>query len=436
MTASRARRALLWAAVVTAAVTTTAAAFADRLHLEGGGTIDTDDWWIEGDRLLYRSEAGTIGIPRSAVLQIERGEPAARRPAAAGRTEVPDPGPRRPPADLARLLAEGRAALDRAEFEAAADLYGEALRLADPDVQLPRVGYALSRIALGDDALAAGVVLDGLARDPHHPGLLELLGDLRNREERVADAVSAWRSAFERAPSDRLRHKIEKAERELEVGRYYDLTTTSHFNLRYDGDVDRELTAAVTTHLEQRFWTVADELAHTPPQPITVLLYPRRQFRDVTQAPEWVGGLYDGKIRVPLGGLRRLDPPATAVLTHELTHAIVHSKTRGHCPRWLHEGLAQRFEGKRLGRADRDEIRRRLAAGDPADWESRGFSYPLALSLTLHLEARNGFHRVVDLLEELGRGASLDDALRAVYGFDYAALCRSWGDDLDAPPER
>lgn len=405
----------------------------DRLHLEGGGTIVVAEWWIEGGTLFYRSAAGTIGIPRDAVLKIEPG-PA---PAQTETQAQPAPAPKTAASatlssDVLRTLRDAKLALERRDFEVAADLYGRVLADPDldPDFHLPRVGYALSRIALDEDAAALGVVLDGLARDPHDPALLELLGDLRNREERVHDAVRAWRTAFDREPSDRLRAKIEKAERELAIGRDYEMTTTSHFNLRFDGAADPRLTQAVSEYLEQRYWIVGEALEHTPDQPITVLLYPKIEFRDVTRAPENVGGLFDGKIRAPLGGLRRLDPAAAAVLTHELTHAIVHSKTRGNCPRWLHEGLAQHFEGKRLGRAELRQVAERLQAGDPADWESRGFSYALALSLTEYLAGRSGFHRLVDLLDELAGGADLDSGMRRTYGMDYASLCRQWRDSL------
>jgi len=64
------------------------------------------------------------------------------------------------------------------------------------------------------------------------------LGDLRDCEERVEDAVRSWRKAFDLAPSDRLREKIFKAERDLQASRDYDFATTSHFNMRFDGEVD------------------------------------------------------------------------------------------------------------------------------------------------------------------------------------------------------
>jgi tetratricopeptide (TPR) repeat protein len=408
---------------------------ADRLHLDGGGVIEVDSWWVEGDVLTYRNADGTIGLPRSIVVRIETtehdstapAEPKKRaapavKPAPAG----PPPATRRVPRRIAQQLREAGAALKARDFETAASLYQ--MLMNDPDVDFfePHVGYSLAQISMGEDDMALSVVLDGLARDPEHGGLLELLGDLRNRQERVEDALSAWRDAFRFAPNDRLRDKILKAERELHAGRDYALNMSSHFNLRYDGDVAPELAEAVNEFLEERYWEMADSFDHAPRQPITVVLYPGQQFRDVTQTPEWVGGLYDGKIRVPLGGLKRLDPVARGLLTHELTHAFVHSKSRGQSPRWLHEGLAQRLEGRTLSPRDRQGVVRRLREVAPAEWQTGGFSYPLALSLTLHLEERRGFDSLVRVLHRLGEGEPFDRAIESVYNTDYPSLCRAW----------
>ena len=39
-----------------------------------------------------------------------------------------------------------------------------------------------------------------------------------------------------------------------------------------------------------------------------MVLYSKEQFRDVTQSPSWAGGLYDGRIRLPVAG--RIDEKA------------------------------------------------------------------------------------------------------------------------------
>ena len=58
-----------------------------------------------------------------------------------------------------------------------------------------------------------------------------------------------------------------------------------------------------------------------------VLLYPNQDFRDITRAPNWVGALNDGKIRIPVSGLTQMTPDLARVLKHELTHSFYHLGT-------------------------------------------------------------------------------------------------------------
>jgi len=406
------------------------AAHADRLVLESGGRIDVERWWVDGDWIRYESAGGTVGLPRSAVVRIEPGPPPARAP----RSSVAAPDAPAPPAaapELAARLDRARGALESRDFERAAGAYGEIVR-ERPGLLAARVGLAVSQIALGRDGSALGVVLDGLALDPQRPELLELLGDLRAREDRVDDALAAWQRAFDVSPLDRLRDKIVKARRELQAGGDFDVAASAHFNLRYDGRIDADLAAEVRDWLESQFWELSELFEHTPEQPITVVLYATREFRDVTLTPEWVGGVYDGKIRVPLGGLHRLDPLARRVLRHELTHAVVHAKTHGNCPRWLHEGLAQIAEGRTLTRADRAALAGLPPLSPADDFADAKLAYPAALSRTRWLEQRRGFSALLDLLERLAAGDPIERAVQKVYGDPLSELNRRWRDDLAA----
>ena len=334
------------------------------------------------------------------------------------------------------LLDDGTTALEKGDFETASRHFFHAMSLKST-AYAARVQYVFCEIQLDQDASALAAVLDGLILHPAGAELHELLGNLKDRDEDLEAALLAWRRAFTLAPNDRLRDKIEKGERDLNLRRDYDFARTSHFNLRYDGAVDEAIAAEVSKHLEERFWELTKLYNHTPRQPITTLLYPNQAFREVTQTAEWVGGLYDGKIRVPLGGLRHLHRAAKRVLTHELTHAVVHSKSRGRSPRWLHEGLAQYSDGTTMDSVKQREVGERLAAlEDAADWEDGDFSYPLAHSLILWLEARRDFSHLVWVLESLGDGQSIDDALQTVYRDGYADLCRRWAADQIARSSR
>lgn len=406
-------------------------AHADRLHLRGGGVIDAARWWIDGDTLHVESEGGTIGLPRSELVSVERTAPAPKRAA-------PAP-PVRPVSAIGsdaealqkaeRLMAEGNAALAARDFDTAIARFYAVIDVV-PDEPGPRVGYAMAEMALGRDAMALPVVLDGLVRRPSDPELQEVLGDLRNRDERVDDALAAWKESFRIAPNDRVRAKIEKAERELAAARNYRFTAAPHFNVKYDGELDPDLAAQVTDYLEDCYAELTALYRDAPPQPITVLLYPKQEFHDVTQLGPEVAGVFDGKIRAPLAGMTRLDARARAILKHELTHAIVQDVSRGACPRWLHEGLAQIAEPRTLRPADEARLARDVRPDAPATWPDRAFSYPAALSLTRYLVDRRGFDSVVAVLERLGDGATLDRAMEAVYGEDYASIARAWAGSL------
>lgn len=411
---------------------------ADVLHLQGGGVIDADRWWIEGDTLHVESAGGQIGLPRTMLVRVEPAaqkaspRPDARngrgKPASDARSIAPTAhSETRVSQETVAKMREGNEALASRDFERAAIKFYEVMEDV-PDAPGPRVGYATAEMALGRNATALPVVLDGLVRDPKSAELHELLGTLYDRDERVEDALASWREAFRLAPSDRVRDKIVKAERELQAGREYRFSAAAHFTLRYDGALDQDLVAAMTDFLEDRFRDLTGTYRHAPSQPITVLLYPKQAFRDVTQAGNEVAGLFDGKIRVPLGGLKRLEPDAERVLSHELTHAIVQSKTRGNCPRWLHEGLAQMSEPRALRRSDIAMLARSVRPNDPATWPEASFSYPSALSFTRYLEKQKGFDVLVDLLARLGDGETLDKALSALYGADYRELATAWAE--------
>jgi tetratricopeptide (TPR) repeat protein len=409
---------------------------ADLLHLQGGGVIDADHWWIEGETLHVDSAGGSVGLPRTMLLRVEpTGAPPVRRALDPKLAGLPTPaaprGPVRVTAEVAAKMKDANAALAARDFDRAALLYYEVLE-AEPNASGPRVGYAAAEMALGRDAVALPVILDGITRDPNDADLHEILGVLRDRDERVEDALAAWREAFRLAPTDRLRDRIEKAERELAAGRDFAYSAAAHFTLRYDGALDQDLVAALTDFLEEQYGGLTQTYRHSPSQPITVLLYPQQAFRDVTQAGREVAGLYDGKIRVPLGGLKHLDPDARRVLTHELTHAIVQSKTRGNCPRWLHEGLAQVAEDRPLRRADLAQLARTVRPDVPGSWPDASFTYPSALSLTRFLADRRGFDLLVALLGRLGDGESLDTALGALYGASYPELAAEWAASLAA----
>src|SRR5439155_11160 len=176
-----------------------------------------------------------------------------------------------------------------------------------------------------------------------------------------------------------------------------------------------------------QFRVLETRFDHYPLQPIIVILYPQRQFYEATQADSNVAGLYDGKIRVPIGGLQQLDAEARHVLVHELAHAFIAGKSHGTAPRWLHEGLAQSIEGKSTGTATGVALAKEFEAlADKETW-GQEFSYPSALSFVEYLDERPGFPALLDVLEAMAKGDAAEAAFEKVTRYSLEELRQARG---------
>jgi hypothetical protein len=163
--------------------------------------------------------------------------------------------------------------------------------------------------------------------------------------ENLDEAISQWNKALALQDNPRLHEAIAKAERERDIaGSYRDLRS-EHFLLRYEGGESEQLSGEVLNSLETSFSGLVLDLDYAPSEIIVALLYPNQAFSDVTRSPNWAGAINDGKIRVPVSGLTRVNADLARVLKHELTHSFVRQITQGRCPTWFNEGLAQLEEG-------------------------------------------------------------------------------------------
>ncbi len=145
--------------------------------------------------------------------------------------------------------------------------------------------------------------------------------------------------------------------------------------------------------------------------------------------PDWVAGVAsaDGLFialqadpsRDPAGAMR-------AVLRHEIAHMALRSATNGNVPRWLNEGYAQYASGTwdwqeawrlrltvlRGGRGVLDALTLRF----PSTRDGARLAYMLSYTAVHELAGLAGEDGLRALFGQLGTGASLDQALRSVFG--------------------
>jgi len=315
-------------------------------------------------------------------------------------------------ANLSRTRVRlGRTASDAGRSEEALAWF-RAAAAADADEGAPREWEASLQLRRGERAEAKRIVLEALQAFPQAAGLLRLRGEIAFLEGELAVAVDSYAAAARLDPSEATSARLAQLVEEQRVFSHYLTDATSHCDSRYDPE-DSALVARMPelhAELEQAWQDVVNRLGVQPRDRLLVLWLSPLRYRGA--APEWSSGLYDGRVRVLVREGGGADPALRATLRHELTHAVLHTFD-GRLPTWLHEGLAQRSEGRDPERA-RAALRGRPltveAAALDGDWtawtdgERLTEAYGIALSFVSWLEERHGGGALPNLLAGLQQG--------------------------------
>ncbi len=113
--------------------------------------------------------------------------------------------------------------------------------------------------------------------------------------------------------------------------------------------------------LDEEYARVRHDLGCVIGSKITAIVIPLATWEQMGHSP-WSGGLFDGRIQVPLVYERsRVGPKMREVFAHEIVHACI--ARLGKHPTWLHEGLAQYLSGVRLSNDNKRILRQAVAAG-------------------------------------------------------------------------
>jgi tetratricopeptide (TPR) repeat protein len=252
--------------------------------------------------------------------------------------------------DAQRLTQQQRAkigfdALNAGKPAEAAAAFAEALRDGPDD---PRIllGAGVAAHQLGHVESARQHLAGALRLDPALTQASLLLGEILYRGNDLNGAIQIYEQALASAPAnERLAARLESWRSEAALHDKFSQKLGVHFTVLFEGPPEAELAKKAVEILESAYARIGSALYTYPPDVITVILYTREQFRDVTQSPSWAGGLFDGRIRVPVQNALKNPAALEKVLAHEFTHALVRSIAPRGVPQWLNEGLALNFEG-------------------------------------------------------------------------------------------
>lgn len=224
-----------------------------------------------------------------------------------------------------------------------------------------------------------------------------------------------------------------KLKREQKVMDDYGDQQTTHFKVQFSKMEQTGVENTVLDILEEAYRIIGSDFNYYPPSSITVILYNEQSFFDVTRAPGWAGGLYDGKIRLPIKGIEGQEELLKRILFHEFTHALVASITP-RCPVWLNEGLAEYFsedeELLKWGAAIGQLIPLRyLEGGFPSNGRLAAVAYLESYTAVTDLIEKHGLYRIKECLDALAKGESLSGAFRTIFGVTYEEFASKWGKD-------
>jgi tetratricopeptide (TPR) repeat protein len=329
-------------------------------------------------------------------------------------------------AQASRAEQVGAQALQDGDADRAAVVFAEGLRQypANPNLHF---GAGVAAHMRGRDDEARAALQKALELEPQFLGAAALYGELAYQHGDVDIAMQTYEHALTYAPMNQnLASRLAVWRGEASKERRLD----GRFSIAFDGPAESRLAAHATRTLQTSYWRLGKTLGAYPSDPIAVVFYTREAFQAATGAPEWAGGAFDTRIRMPVRGALAVPEEFDRILTHELAHAMIAGLAPRGIPAWLHEGLATYLEPGDVRAA---VARLRTARSVPLDKLQEGFgeltstqalvAYDESLVAASVVAERLGSNLSL-LIESLGRGQDMVSAL-AQFGVSIADLERA-----------
>ncbi len=349
------------------------------------------------------------------------------------------------PAQISNMLAvaylgQGYQLLAAGEFQSARDSFRSGRSYNKEDIRLWQ-GEAITLFRQGKYPEAISLLDQALGIDQQNPDVYLLLGKAYYAGGRMAEAVDALQRCLEYGGGDEVAGLLDKVRREWQIEEEMRLEYRGHFQLSFvDGEHASALASDILETLEDAYVEVGSDLAYYPDVRVPVLLYSHRDYADVTDSPDWAGAVYDGKIRLPLAGMRGMTKRFSAILYHEYMHVLVYFMAGRNVPVWLNEGLAE-LAGRQIDPTPLTDLTEAIESGRLHKWrdlvkpfsglaEDRvALAYEQSYSLVDFMVDSYGWHNMAELLESLGKQREWLAAVADVYqeyGLDWPAIQKEW----------
>lgn len=328
-----------------------------------------------------------------------------------------------------------------------------------------------------EEPSAAEVVIVELARRNPHPGyFLDELGRLFETQRKFALAERCYRQAIVTMPqlsrpktelgrllfqtgrvteakkllddafkSDPYHVRVSNLRKVMRVLDGYATTTTPHFVIRADAQLDAVLAQYMAEYLEEIYPEITGTYGFEPPQRTQIEIYNKAKGLAGHQwfSARMVGLPWIQTIGASTGMIVALTSPAATdepfnwarVLKHEFIHVVTLQQTDFNIPHWYTEALATRSEGYPMPMEWNRLLQQRVATNNLRNLdnlhlgfqkaESRddwNFAYCQSVLYSDYFEQRFGKDALAKLLDAYRSTRSTDVAIRMAFAVDKADL--------------
>ncbi len=268
------------------------------------------------------------------------------------------------------------------------------------------------------------------------------LGRLLFQTGRVAEAKKLLDDAFKADPYHVRVSNLRKVMRVLDG---YATTTTPHFVIRADGQLDAVLARYMAEYLEEIYPTITSEYGYEPPQRTQIEIYNKAKGLAGHQwfSARMVGLPWIQTIGASTGMIVALTSPSATeepfnwarVLKHEFIHVVTLQQTDFNIPHWYTEALATRTEGYPMPMEWNRLLQQRVAnnnlrnldnlhlgfqkAESRDDWN---FAYCQSVLYSDYFEQRFGKAALAKLLDAYRTTRSTEVAVRTAFAVDKSDL--------------
>lgn len=306
-----------------------------------------------------------------------------------------------------------------------------------PDIYL---GLAASYFSLSQYNEALSAYSRVIDIQPHNYTAHRMLGEIYYIMNQSQDAEKHWEKALELKPNDEyIKKRLASLKKLNRLTGDFETEIDVLFSVTFNGQQNPQLRQLVLNMLDDISHQVGLQLGFYPRRQVPVVLLSNVAFFDITQTPQWTGGVYEGQIKIPVD---QYHPQLLQiVLAHEYVHAVLFDRLSYRCPWWLNEGLAQYLSGDDKGNAAKLTLAAQLISSRKniptldslPGKEIQGnnpkkvqIAYALSLSAVQYFIDRFGMNQLQHILELMTEGKDFKTAINEVTGISFAQFQEDW----------